>query len=395
MIPQGQDPRGNAHTPASSEPAYLLETLRIIEAATNHDAEKLSIFVAALVNKLRENGFAHAGKLIERAFNRSRERQLSPQSLGRTVEGGLRIPVDPETHVPLADVETLSVDDLGYEADPLTSANTSSFLSFARNRGKLLASGIFVPTNLLLHGPPGSGKTITARYVAAALGLPIITARMDAVVSSYLGNTAKNIRYIFDAASSQNVVLFLDELDAIAKARDDEHELGELKRVVIALLQNIDSVNGKLILIAATNHEHLLDPAIWRRFPHRVGFQSSTLDFRRALFARFSTGLPPVWYDALAHASRGLSAGDIREITQREQISAIIEDRLILPAALLRSTLGVASKGPGGSYMPIADVARRAASRDSKYFTITRLANLLGVSRSRITSYLRRARRAR
>lgn len=96
--------------------------------------------------------------------------------------------------------------------------------------------------------------------------MPLVVARFDAIVSSLLGNTAKNIRKIFDFADHKPCILFLDEFDAIAKARDDQYELGELKRVINSLLQNIDSFAKQNILIAATNHPELLDKAIWRRF---------------------------------------------------------------------------------------------------------------------------------
>ena len=96
---------------------------------------------------------------------------------------------------------------------------------------------------MLLYGPPGVGKSETAKYVAARLEVPLYTVRTDSLVSSYLGSTSKNLRSVFDFVSAEPCVLFLDELDAIAKQRDDSQELGELKRVVISLLQNIDKLN--------------------------------------------------------------------------------------------------------------------------------------------------------
>ncbi len=114
--------------------------------------------------------------------------------------------------------------------------------------------------------PPGCGKTTLAKHIAKELDMPIIIARFDSLISSLLGSTAKNIRKLFDYAKSRPCILFLDEFDAIAKARDDNQETGELKRVINSLLQNIDEFSENGILIAATNHEQLLDSAIWRRF---------------------------------------------------------------------------------------------------------------------------------
>ncbi|MFT4573779.1 MAG: SpoVK/Ycf46/Vps4 family AAA+-type ATPase [Marinomonas primoryensis] len=130
----------------------------------------------------------------------------------------------------------------------------------------LKQEGISPRNTILLHGPPGCGKTMLAKYLASTLERDIYTVRFDALVSSYLGETGENIRKIFSFAKTNRCVLFLDELDAIGKLRDDKSELGELKRVVVSLLQNIDDLHQDTILIAATNHAHMLDSAIWRRF---------------------------------------------------------------------------------------------------------------------------------
>jgi SpoVK/Ycf46/Vps4 family AAA+-type ATPase len=130
----------------------------------------------------------------------------------------------------------------------------------------LLKAGIETSFSILLYGPPGCGKTTVAQYIASIMELPLVCARLDGMVSSLLGSTAKNIRKIFDFVASRECILFLDEFDVIAKIRDDKNELGELKRVVNSLIQNIDSLGGNTILIAATNHHELLDSAIWRRF---------------------------------------------------------------------------------------------------------------------------------
>jgi SpoVK/Ycf46/Vps4 family AAA+-type ATPase len=100
--------------------------------------------------------------------------------------------------------------------------------------------------------------------------LPLAYVRLDGLVSSYLGQTSVNLRKVFDSVRALKIVLFLDEFDAIAKKRDDGNEMGELKRVVTALLQNFDNMPPNVFLIAATNHEHLLDPAIWRRFNYII-----------------------------------------------------------------------------------------------------------------------------
>lgn len=119
---------------------------------------------------------------------------------------------------------------------------------------------------IIFCGPPGCGKTITAKALANELGVPLLYIHMDSLISSYLGDTASNLRQVFNYANSGNWIIFFDEFDTISKSRDDKNEHGELKRSVNSLLQLIDNFDTKNIMIAATNHQHLLDGALWRRF---------------------------------------------------------------------------------------------------------------------------------
>ena len=108
--------------------------------------------------------------------------------------------------------------------------------------------------------------------MANVLDLPIIYTRFDALISSYLGETASNIRKVFDYADRNNCILFFDEFDAIGKSRDALDETGELKRVINSFLQILDSFNNDSLVIAATNHEKLIDSALWRRFDEIISF---------------------------------------------------------------------------------------------------------------------------
>lgn len=149
------------------------------------------------------------------------------------------LPVDQESRLDIAEI------DYAPQVDSIILSDTvqetlDDFRETIQNKEKMMSLGLEFRTTLLLYGPPGYGKTSAAKYLASELNLPLITARLDTLISSLLGNTAKNIHRIFDFAKKQPCILFLDEFDAIAKARDDAHELGELKRVVNSLLQNID-----------------------------------------------------------------------------------------------------------------------------------------------------------
>jgi len=128
---------------------------------------------------------------------------------------------------------------------------------------------------------------MTANAISHELGLPMAYVRLDGLVSSYLGQTSVNLRKVFTSVGTMPIVLFLDEFDAIAKKRDDGNEMGELKRVVTALLQNFDNMPDNVFLIAATNHEHLLDPAIWRRFNYVINFGYPDDEQRAELIGRW------------------------------------------------------------------------------------------------------------
>lgn len=139
-----------------------------------------------------------------------------------------------------------------------------------RRADVLRAYGLEPRHRLLLAGPPGNGKTSLAEAIAYELALPLFTVRYDAVVTSYLGETAQRLRRLFDFARTEPCVLFFDEFDAIGKERGDIHETGEIKRVITTLLLQIDDLPSYCVLVGATNHPELLDRATWRRFELRL-----------------------------------------------------------------------------------------------------------------------------
>ena len=195
------------------------------------------------------------------------------------------VPEDRERGIPLL---TLREPVRGLDDVVLSLRNRSLVEGVLREHDReevLEAHGLRPSDRVLLCGPPGCGKTLTAEAVAFELGRPLAVVRTDSVVSSFLGETAANLRKVFDFAAASPMVVLFDEFDAVGKERDDASEHGELRRVVNAVLQMLDSYDGRSLIAAATNHEGMLDGAVWRRFEEVLFLRPPTAAELRRLLA--------------------------------------------------------------------------------------------------------------
>lgn len=181
------------------------------------------------------------------------------------------IPVDLDSRLELVwhDTDEITIEPFWVEN---VKNELDSIVEERKREQDLIKAGLFPTKTILLVGPPGVGKTLSAKWIAAKLNRPLLVLDLAAVMSSYLGKTGNNIRAVLEYAKKRQSVLLLDEFDAIAKKRDDSNEVGELKRLVTVLLQAVDSWPSDGILLAATNHPELLDSAIWRRFDKIINF---------------------------------------------------------------------------------------------------------------------------
>lgn len=284
---------------------HLSEVVKILEGSLRHDPRQSVDYALLLAEKLERDGSARQASLLRSILSKAPARAVS--------SAANPVPMDEDSRLATVDVARPAVGENLLVLSPYTETLVREFLESVAAFDLLHSKGIEVSNRLLIYGPPGTGKTSIARRIAAELDLPLVTTRSDTLVSSLLGQTSRNIREVFDFASRMPCVLFLDEFDALAKDRTDSHEIGELQRVVIALLQNMDALSDSTVLIAATNHAQLLDPAVWRRFAHTVKTDLPGIRERRELWERRLDQFELTSKDAerLSQASEGLSAAAI------------------------------------------------------------------------------------
>lgn len=184
-------------------------------------------------------------------------------------------------------------------------------------RADLLRAHSLEPRHrILLVGPPGNGKTSLAEAIAESLNVPFFVVRYDAIIGSFLGETATRLRRVFDYARTTPCVLFFDEFDALGKERGDIHETGEIKRVVSSLLLQIDDLPSYTTVVAATNHEELLDRAAWRRFELRLELPSPTHTQVKAYLGVYLEDLQPLLKMTTAALAKALGTTTFAELEQ-------------------------------------------------------------------------------
>ncbi len=352
------------------------DLLGLIEGALNADYTA----VRQIGNRIAKECLATSPDTSKRIKSATRRNGVPLRAAGYSEA----LPVDPKSRGALVEEQPWPVSPIF-----LNSALKHTFDSFIASVKKydLLAEhGLSGRMNLLMAGPPGTGKTLVAGHIASALSMPLYVVRLDSLISSLLGDTAKNIRSVFETIPQKNGIIFLDEFDAVAKLRNDNHELGELKRVVNTLIQSIDSLDDKAIVIAATNHAELLDRAIWRRFPYRMNFGLPDEDMRKHLwnYFLFSDSGESNTLSALAKISSTLSGADIESISMSARRHALITDSPLDPQQVTKDILHSHSEVDPTEKRAICNLLHR-----TYHLSQSEILALIKVSRQTLSTYLK------
>ncbi|MBD5804540.1 ATP-dependent zinc metalloprotease FtsH 4 [Azoarcus sp. Aa7] len=344
--------------------AVVQHAERLREALQKSGADDEAQEIELILESARQSS---AGKLVPSRVVRSRA-----ISSGEMITANTFPPVDKETSAPLAEI--LTVDRLAELAPPILDTRLERAVDHLAEQWlgahDLQAAGIKVPRTVLFFGAPGTGKTRLALWAAAKLGLPVVLARLDGLTSSYLGTTARNIRALFDFANRYRCLLLLDEFDGIAKLRDDPQELGEVKRVVNAVLQAMDARAPLGLTVAITNHEGLLDPAVWRRFDVRIEISLPNAATRMKIMERYTEGFAvnPGSIKVLAWLTEGYSGSEI------ETLCDFIKRHMVLYAEKEPSVMDAVHLFLDLSATNRSTPAREALAREDAYWVPQALA---------------------
>ena len=298
---------------------------QLFRAYAKHDTTVFHSIAEAIIREERSKNHRLLADDLEKILlngnGQSPDRRFSPI--------GYDIPKDRERGFPLLDVAQYDYTWERLIAESKTLKPLQQITEEYYHREVLASAGLKPTQRVLFYGPPGCGKTLAAKIFSSVLSYPLVTVRFDAVVSSLLGETAANLRRVFEFIQRGQWVVLFDEFDAIGKDRDNPFEHGELKRVVNSLLQLMDAFQGESLLIAATNHEGLLDDAIWRRFEAVIRFphprqQDRVLMLRHFLRGFNSTALNP---ETIARRLKGATGADIERIAVEAARRAVLAHR--------------------------------------------------------------------
>lgn len=355
---------------------------KLIRAALNNDRKNIESIALTLGRKLKKEDPDTSAEIM---------RILACTNSGTDVMRSMDlspVPVDRETRNRLVNLE----EPVFVENPILLEAEMEELNQFIQERSllnKFLEEDIVPPNSILLHGNPGVGKTYISKWLSYKLNMPIVTLDLANSISSYLGRSGQNIKSIFQYAKEQNVILFLDEIDAIAKRRDDATDLGELKRLVNVLLKELESCPVTCIVIGATNHPELLDKAIWRRFDRNIEISLPDKEQRMMLLQRgmgkryeeIDNGIVKIIVDG----TEQMSAADLCKMCEHIKRRIIINPEYTITFCVLREYCEFVGMRTKEQKVMIC----KALKNNCKKISVKKISELTGIPTSSVDRYLK------
>lgn len=281
---------------------------QLIRASLEKDQNSVEVISLTISNMIR-NKHPQISEEIDKVLFDKNLGSSAYRSIGLS-----DIPTDKKNNQNLIDIKEVNEIDRPI----LSQENTDILEKFIKEQSKkldLMKLGLKPTNSILFFGEPGVGKTYSAMWLSSQLKKPLVVLDLATVMSSYLGETGNNIKKVLDYAKDNDCILFLDEFDAIAKTRTDDRELGEIKRIVNVLLKELEEWPIGSIIIAATNHEELLDKAIWRRFDLKVHLDLPNHEARMIIikreFEKINQNIDYEIFDLLAEALKDENGAEI------------------------------------------------------------------------------------
>lgn len=301
------------------------------------------------------------------------------------------IPTEGDSSQPLAEVDPLPDGD-GLTVHKNIMAQLDEIIMEWHRANELRKVNIAPTRTLLLSGPPGVGKTMTAKWIARMLQLPLVTLDLSSAVSSYLGNSGRNIKAVLDYAKSGPCVLLLDEFDAIAKKRGDDSDIGELKRIVNVILLELDRWPDTSLLIAATNHPQLLDMAVERRFDRLLTFEPPDIHQRHTILEHLASQTERVdkkLLEIIAELTPKMTGSDLARYWKLSYRRSILNDSTIADELVRELASTSNMKKPS-----IHRDKLFLIMYDELKMSTRQIAEIVGVSHPTISASIRRSREA-
>ena len=293
---------------------------------SNKDNESFELAAREYIEREKRKKHNIVAKDLEKALYNTSEIPISQKRF----KNNMPIPRDTEKGFPLLEIQHFEKNFDYLIISEETKEQLEQVIREFKDSDILATYNLQYKKKILLCGKPGTGKTFSAQIMSSVLNLPLIYIRFDAIISSYLGETAGNLRKVFDFIEYGTWIVLFDEFDIIGKNRDDSHEHGEIKRVVNNFLQMMDNFKGDSIIFAATNHQNILDPAIWRRFDDVIYFELPDDTTRRQIFEIYLKSIKrgsDIDLEKISQLTNNFSPADIKMVTEEAMKTAIIDSK--------------------------------------------------------------------